>query len=113
PCRAMAAMPDSSAMRAIVVRQSLKSQRPWASPSPRSTSATPNRSAVVAEIAEIYGHCEQDRLDGLTVSTADWWFNVRASNTEPLLRLNVEGCDQATMTNVRDEVLALIRKDAS
>lgn len=76
-------------------------------------STVADQAAVVAEIAEIYGHCEQDRLDGLTVSTADWWFNVRASNTEPLLRLNVEGRDQATMTNVRDEVLALIRKDAS
>ena len=39
----------------------------------------------------------------------DWWFNVRPSNTEPLLRLNVEAADQATMEAVRDEVLALIR----
>ncbi|MGW1469629.1 phosphomannomutase/phosphoglucomutase, partial [Streptomyces sp. NPDC002308] len=50
-----------------------------------------------------------DELDGLTVATADWWFNVRASNTEPLLRLNVEARDEATMTAVRDEALALIR----
>ena len=41
----------------------------------------------------------------------DWWFNVRPSNTEPLLRLNVEGRDAATMTTVRDDVLALIRSD--
>ena len=41
----------------------------------------------------------------------DWWFNVRPSNTEPLLRLNVEGNDTATMERVRDEVLALIRRD--
>ena len=40
---------------------------------------------------------------------ADWWFNVRPSNTEPLLRLNVEGADEATMARVRDDVLALIR----
>jgi phosphomannomutase len=50
-----------------------------------------------------------DHLDGLTVATPDWWFNVRSSNTEPLLRLNVEGADEATMTSVRDAVLALIR----
>ena len=48
-------------------------------------------------------------LDGLTVDGGDWWFNVRASNTEPLLRLNVEGKDEATMTDVRDRVLAVIR----
>ena len=50
-----------------------------------------------------------DHLDGLTVSHADWWFNVRASNTEPLLRLNAEGLDEATMTQVRDAVLTTIR----
>jgi len=50
-----------------------------------------------------------DHLDGLTVTTDEWWFNVRPSNTEPLLRLNVEGADDATMTRVRDDVLALIR----
>ena len=54
-----------------------------------------------------------DGLDGMTVSGPDsepmWWFNLRASNTEPLLRLNVEAADAATMTAVRDEVLALVR----
>jgi phosphomannomutase len=50
-----------------------------------------------------------DDLDGLTVSTADWWFNVRPSNTEPLLRLNAEARDEATMAKVRDEALAIIR----
>ncbi len=53
-----------------------------------------------------------DHLDGLTVEAAQWWFNVRSSNTEPLLRLNAEGADEATMTRVRDEVLAVIRRDA-
>jgi phosphomannomutase len=52
-----------------------------------------------------------DDLDGLTVGTDDWWFNLRASNTEPLLRLNVEATSHATMASVRDEVLALIRKE--
>ncbi len=50
-----------------------------------------------------------DELDGLTVTAKDWWFNVRPSNTEPLLRLNAEAADEQTMTTLRDEVLALIR----
>ncbi|MFJ4688691.1 phosphomannomutase/phosphoglucomutase [Streptomyces sp. NPDC088789] len=50
-----------------------------------------------------------DELDGLTVTTADWWFNVRPSNTEPLLRLNAEARDEATMTKIRDEALHIIR----
>ncbi|MFJ2816809.1 phosphomannomutase/phosphoglucomutase [Streptomyces sp. NPDC087294] len=50
-----------------------------------------------------------DELDGLTVTAADWWFNVRPSNTEPLLRLNAEARDEATMAKIRDEALALIR----
>jgi phosphomannomutase len=50
-----------------------------------------------------------DHLDGLTVSGPEWWFNVRASNTEPLLRLNVEAADAAKMAWVRDRVLATIR----
>ncbi|MFH0522385.1 phosphomannomutase/phosphoglucomutase [Streptomyces sp. M41] len=52
---------------------------------------------------------ELDELDGLTVTAADWWFNVRPSNTEPLLRLNAEARDEATMAKVRDEVLGIIR----
>ncbi len=52
-----------------------------------------------------------DRLDGLTVSHAEWTFNVRPSNTEPLLRLNAEGRDRATMERVRDDALALIRRE--
>ncbi|OEJ26606.1 phosphomannomutase/phosphoglucomutase [Streptomyces agglomeratus] len=50
-----------------------------------------------------------DELDGLTVTSADWWFNLRPSNTEPLLRLNVEARDELTMTRTRDAALALIR----
>jgi phosphomannomutase len=50
-----------------------------------------------------------DELDGLTVTSTDWWFNVRPSNTEPLLRLNAEARDEATMTKIRDEALAIIR----
>jgi phosphomannomutase len=51
-----------------------------------------------------------DHLDGLTVNlTGKRWFNLRASNTEPLLRLNVEAPDTESMAELRDEVLAIIR----
>jgi phosphomannomutase len=50
-----------------------------------------------------------DHLDGLTVDGGDWWFNLRPSNTEPLLRLNVEAADEPTMTRIRDEVLGRVR----
>ncbi|MCA1220314.1 phosphomannomutase/phosphoglucomutase [Streptomyces sp. 8L] len=52
-----------------------------------------------------------DDLDGLTVTTKDWWLNVRPSNTEPLLRLNVEARDAETMAAVRDETLKTIRAE--
>lgn len=65
--------------------------------------------AVIEKLAETYAEYELDRLDGLTVSADRWWFNVRPSNTEPLLRLNVEGDDEDTMAHVRDAVLAAIR----
>ena len=50
-----------------------------------------------------------DHLDGLTVDLGDWWFNLRASNTEPLLRLNVEASDRETLEEKRDELLKLIQ----
>jgi phosphomannomutase len=53
-----------------------------------------------------------DELDGLTVSTGTWWFNVRPSNTEPLLRLNVEADTEAAMAALRDEVLGVVRGTA-
>jgi phosphomannomutase len=52
-----------------------------------------------------------DDLDGMTVTGPDWWFNVRPSNTEPLLRLNAEAPDQASLDALRDRVLALIRDE--
>ena len=66
----------------------------------------------MSEIAEKFGESagnEVDHLDGLTVNGDTWWFNVRASNTEPLLRLNVEAKTEARMEKIRDEVLATIR----
>ncbi|ANH36600.1 Phosphomannomutase/phosphoglucomutase [Nocardioides dokdonensis FR1436] len=71
-----------------------------------------DQAAVIADIETRYADREgvrTDRLDGLSVLHADWAFNVRGSNTEPLLRLNAEGKDEQTMTTVRDEVLSMIR----
>jgi len=68
--------------------------------------------AVLAALESAYAGADGvslDHLDGLTVSHADWSFNVRPSNTEPLLRLNAEGRDEATMAEVRDRVLGRIR----
>lgn len=56
-----------------------------------------------------YGDAKTFQLDGKTYEYADWWFNVRCSNTEPLVRLNLEAKTKAQMEQKRDEVLALIR----
>ncbi|MFE5797940.1 phosphomannomutase/phosphoglucomutase, partial [Streptomyces sp. NPDC056503] len=75
-------------------------------------STVADQAARTAAVRAVYGDQDGvvlDELDGLTVSSADWWFNLRASNTEPLLRLNVEARDAATMAKIRDEVLALVR----
>jgi phosphomannomutase len=53
-----------------------------------------------------------DDLDGLTVACGDWWFNLRPSNTEPLLRLNVEAADESTLTGIRDQVLRIVHDEA-
>ncbi len=68
--------------------------------------------AVLDRLRERYG--QQGRvieLDGLSVEFDDWWFNVRASNTEPLIRLNLEAKTREDMEQKRDDVLALIRQD--
>ncbi|MBW8794656.1 MAG: phosphomannomutase/phosphoglucomutase [Streptomyces sp.] len=75
-------------------------------------STVADQQASLAAIRAAYGDRDDvtlDDLDGLTVTAADWWFNVRPSNTEPLLRLNAEARDETTMTKIRDEVLAIIR----
>ena len=56
-----------------------------------------------------YGDAHKFQLDGNSYEYADWWFNVRSSNTEPLVRLNLEAKTKAQMEQKRDEVLALIR----
>jgi phosphomannomutase len=65
--------------------------------------------AVIELIAAAYAQCPQDRLDGLTVECGEWWFNLRPSNTEPLLRLNLEAPDAASCEAHTREVLALVR----
>jgi phosphomannomutase len=77
-------------------------------------STVPDQAAVLAEIEREYAGRDGvtlDHLDGLTVAHQDWWFNVRASNTEPLLRLNAEAADRATLERVRDDVLGTIRRN--
>jgi phosphomannomutase len=63
---------------------------------------------VRAEFASRPG-VTSDELDGLTVTGDGWWFNLRPSNTEPLLRLNLEASDEDTMLRLRDEVLGIVR----
>jgi phosphomannomutase len=72
-----------------------------------------DKDAVLAELEGTWSRedVEIDFLDGMTVSFPGGFFNVRPSNTEPLLRLNVEGRDRDIMTTVRDQVLAVIRRD--
>jgi phosphomannomutase len=78
-------------------------------------STVEDQAAVVADVEKAYvgrDGVSVDHLDGLTVSHHAWWFNVRASNTEPLLRLNAEAGDRATLETLRDDVLAIIRRDS-
>ena len=64
--------------------------------------------AKIEAIAARYGDGRIERIDGISVSFSDWHFNVRASNTEPLLRLNLEAMSRQQMEQQRDEVLAVI-----
>jgi phosphomannomutase len=71
-----------------------------------------DQAAATAKVKSFYAErtgVSTDDLDGLTVSGPTWWFNLRPSNTEPLLRLNVEAADEAQMASLRDEVLGLVR----
>ena len=68
--------------------------------------------AVIDAVAQSFPDATQDRLDGLTVDLGDWWFNLRASNTEPLLRLNLEAADRVACDAHTEEVLTLIRAES-
>ncbi|MGW2215537.1 phosphomannomutase/phosphoglucomutase [Nonomuraea sp. NPDC001684] len=72
-------------------------------------SAVADQDAALALVrAAFAGRGEVDELDGLTITGPDWWFNLRASNTEPLLRLNAEAADESKMKAIKDEVLAIV-----
>jgi phosphomannomutase len=64
--------------------------------------------AVIEQISTAHSDHQQDRLDGLTVDCGDWWFNLRPSNTEPLLRLNLEAADRNTCDHRVAELLTMI-----
>ena len=65
---------------------------------------------ILSEIRQKYTDGRLFELDGVSVEYADWWFNVRCSNTEPLVRLNLEAKTRTLMEAKRDELLAIIRK---
>jgi phosphomannomutase len=66
---------------------------------------------TVERVSQAYGEADQERVDGLTVDFGDWWFNLRPSNTEPLLRLNLEAPDEASCKEHLIEVLALMKEE--
>ena len=67
--------------------------------------------AAIEKVAHAFSSLEQSRLDGLTVEADDWWFNLRPSNTEPLLRLNLEASTVADCEARTAEVLAIVREE--
>ena len=88
-------------------------RRYWASGEINTEVASP-ADTVEAVAASLQAHgATMDRLDGLTVDNGDWWFNLRPSNTEPLLRLNVEAPDDISGAARVDEVIALIKSVGS
>jgi phosphomannomutase len=74
--------------------------------------SVPDPRALVDVIAGAYEGAEQDRLDGLTVDLGEWWFNVRPSNTEPLLRLNLEAPTPDGVADHLAELTSIIEKGA-
>jgi phosphomannomutase len=114
---------DSGCLTALVLlkqltdaKQSLaeameETKRYYVSGEINSTVAEPD--AIMAEIEALYGpRGKVITLDGLSVFGDTWWFNIRKSNTEPLLRLNCEADTRPEMEQLRDELLGLIRKGA-
>jgi phosphomannomutase len=67
---------------------------------------------TVERVSEAFADASQERIDGLTVDLGDWWFNLRPSNTEPLLRLNLEAPDRGACQEHLAEVLALVKEPA-
>ena len=74
-------------------------------------SVVTDQAAKIEELAAAFPELQQDRLDGLTLEADDWWCNVRPSNTEPLLRLNVEARSEAVLAERTAALLAIIRDE--
>ena len=103
---ALGETPDGTTMSSL-----LKSYDRYSNSGEINTEVVDQAAATLA-IRNTYGAgagIEIDDLDGLTITAPAWWFNVRPSNTEPLLRLNVEADEVAVMEQIRDEVLAIMR----
>ncbi|PHX61448.1 MAG: phosphomannomutase/phosphoglucomutase [Actinobacteria bacterium] len=103
---ALGETPEGTTMSSL-----LKSYDRYASSGEINTDVVDQAAATLA-IRNAYdtgGGIETDDLDGLTITAPTWWFNVRPSNTEPLLRLNVEADEVAVMEQIRDEVLVIMR----
>ena len=66
-------------------------------------------SEVTSRVREAYSDGDQDELDGLTVQYDDYWFNLRPSNTEPLLRLNIEAANSSLLKEKTEQILQIVR----
>jgi len=112
---------DSGLITAVVVLEQLsRAERPLSevvapfiryATSGEINSRVEDARARIEALAAAFANGRQDRLDGLTVEFDDWWFNVRPSNTEPLLRSNVEARTEELLRERTEEVLALIRTE--
>ena len=67
-----------------------------------------DKEGMIRRLREIFGDGRIDTIDGISVAYDDWWFNVRPSNTEPLLRLVMEARDAETLARAREKVLAVL-----
>ncbi len=63
---------------------------------------------MIEKLKEKYSDGKQDEMDGITVEYPDWWFNLRASNTEPVVRLNVEADNPELLAQKKDELIKII-----
>jgi phosphomannomutase len=110
---------DSGLIAALIVLEALsQSSQPLSqmrspyerySASGEINSTVTDQAAKLEELAVAYADGSQDRMDGMTVEYEDWWFNCRPSNTEPLLRLNLEARTEELMASKTKEVLKVIR----
>lgn len=69
-----------------------------------------DKDAVFSALEDAYSDARKSRLDGLTIEYESWWFNLRASNTEPVMRLNLEANDLATEEEKKKEILEVIQE---